>query len=339
MQEPRSHFICCFAIAFVIVAHVPSTIAAAAEKAAGSTQAVARLKLITLNCQFLPGLAAHANKRGGAAEVLYRAKTLGRLLAEGGYTIIALNEVFDGRARRELRDHLEKNFQVLTPPDTERSAYGIDSGLMLAVDRSLPILAKKTYVYGNDSDPKVYGIRADGFARKGVLYARVGYPGENRRNLFIEVLVTHLESHVASIREQQWQKLAAFVKQMTNPSHPILICGDLNTDGRPAAQRDPQSAYRRMIDTFAKRRSGATFVDVWPLLSAEPGGTDDQETKEGGPRIDYLFLSNPQAGPSILQPLAVRVNRFLDPRLVSLSDHSGVEAETEWIVGPISPRR
>jgi hypothetical protein len=329
-RKMRFHFICPLAAAATILVCGAWSVVSAAERTEELARGAARLKLITLNCQFLPGLAACANKRGGADQVPYRAQTLGRLLAEGGYSMIVLNEVFDRRARRELCDHLQKAFEVLTPPDAERSPYGIDSGLMLAVSRSLPILAHKTCVYGNDSDPLVYGLKGDGFARKGVLYARVGYSGGKQPGHFLEVFVTHLESHVAQIREQQWRKLAAFVKESVDPKHPVLICGDLNTDGGPAAQRDPKSPYRRMMEAFGKRQSGCALVDVWPRLSKEPGGTNDQTSKDGGRRIDYILLANPRAGLSKLRPLTVRVNRFLDPRVISLSDHSAVEAEMEW---------
>ena len=60
------------------------------------------------------------------------------------------------------------------------------------------------------------------------------------------------------------------------------------------------------------------------------GGTSEQQGESGGKRIDYLFLATPKKDLGQIEPIAIRVNRFLDSHVVALSDHSGVEADFVW---------
>jgi endonuclease/exonuclease/phosphatase family metal-dependent hydrolase len=290
------------------------------------------LKVITYNVQFLPGPGRLFNKRANAE---YRARTLGGLLA--AYDVIGLNEVFDDTPRRllteGLRAELGDAFHCVTAPDGERSAFGVDSGLML-VSR-LPVVARHSLRYGNDSSPLKHGFLADGFAAKGALHARLSRGPDAPADDCLDVFVTHLESREAAVREKQYAQFAGFVREHSGPGHPALLLGDFNTDGGPRAQQDPRSAYHRLLAALRPRRDGAEVRDLWPLLSKGPGGTSDQETDEGGKRIDYIFLANP-AGARPLRPQRVRVNRFLDGKVKALSDHSAVEAELEWAGARVS---
>lgn len=287
----------------------------------------APLKVITFNAQFLSGLAgALFNKR---ADAEYRARTLGRLLAEGGYDVIALNEAFDHRARAiltaELKQRLGEQFRSVTPPPSEQSVYGIGSGLML-VSR-LPILTSKTCVYGNDSNPLTHWLQGDGYVKKGIIFARLGSPG-NRTQGELDVFVTHLESVDRSIRDTQVARLAGFIRGQGDAERPCLILGDLNLDGRPSLQPD-DSEYGSMMAVLRPVRPNVE--DLWPRFhSTELGGTF-----EDGKRIDYILLSSPPAGSSALRPLAIRINSFLDAKVISLSDHSAVEADFAWSVPPL----
>lgn len=284
------------------------------------------LKVITYNVQFLPGPGRAFNKRGDPD---YRAREIGRRLAE--YDIIGFNEVFDEGPRdlllATLREHMGQECHVLRPPPDARSPFGIDSGLAL-VSR-LPILAAHHVSYGNDSSPLKYGLNADGFAAKGVLHARVGPRTDAPPAECFDVFVTHMESKDRQAREEQYGKLGEFVRLHAAPERPALILGDFNTRGNTAYRKDPTEAYHRLLTALRGARPGTEVIDVWPQLSDEEGGTNNQQSASGGWRIDYLFLSNPMSGPA-LRPRAVRVNRFLDPKVIALSDHSAVEAELDW---------
>jgi endonuclease/exonuclease/phosphatase family metal-dependent hydrolase len=286
------------------------------------------LKVITFNVQFLPGIGAFFNKRPDAE---YRARTLAHLLAKD-YDIIGLNEVFDSSCQDllldGLRERLGENFHCVTSPKCERSSFGIGSGLVLVT--RLPVLASHSLRYGNDSSVWKYGLWADGFAAKGALHARLSRGRDAAAHDTLDVFVTHLESQDPVVREAQYAKLAEFIRAFSAPNRPALILGDFNTDGRPNCLKDPASQYQRMYETLKHARPSASFIDLWPSLSSEPGGTNDPDIPDGGERIDYIFLSNPADARPRLRPTAVRVNQFLDAKMKSLSDHCAVEVDLLW---------
>jgi endonuclease/exonuclease/phosphatase family metal-dependent hydrolase len=281
------------------------------------------LKVMTYNVQFLPGPGRLFNKR---PDPRYRAATIAHMLSK--YDIIGLQEAFDSEPRTllldELRRQLGDDFHYVVPPDSERSSFGISSGLSIIT--RLPIIASHTMRYGNDSSVWRYGPQADGFAAKGALHARIRLPGDFPVERSVDVFVTHLESHEAAARETQYTLFAQFVRTHSEAGRPALLLGDFNTDGRSAFRKDSASAYNRMIAALTLGRPNATLMDVWPHLSDEPGGTNEQETAEGGERIDYIFLSQSADARPLLHPTAIRVRRFADAKVGFLSDHSGIDA-------------
>lgn len=285
------------------------------------------LKVITYNVQFLPGPAAIANKRKNPA---YRAETVGTLLAD--FDLVGLNEVFEQRFRDQLLARLKLSwgaaFQdaVIPKPDDKRVMGG------LAIAARSEFLVVNHVLFSQGSSVEKYGLKADGFAAKGVLHARIWRGGGAPKSEFVDVFVTHLESKDAAIRELQYRELSDFVKAKSDPNHPVIVMGDMNTRGNPSYQSDADSPYSRMLKIYSEARPERPFVDLWPALRpGELGGTNEQESTEIGNRIDYIFLSNPLAGQSRLEPKTICVNGYLDPKVVALSDHSAVEAELIWV--------
>jgi endonuclease/exonuclease/phosphatase family metal-dependent hydrolase len=76
------------------------------------------------------------------------------------------------------------------------------------------------------------------------------------------------------------------------------------------------------------RHAGLPLSDAWPSLQASRGGTRHALAPECD-RIDYIFSSTRQGACLALEPIAARVEPFLDPNVKegSLSDHAGVECE------------
>lgn len=301
-----------------------------AATATSETQAASdgrTLNVITYNVQFLPGPGAFANKRKNP---LYRAEAVGRLL--GRFDIVGLNEVFEQRPRdlllAQLKAAWDDNYQeiVIPKPDDERFMGG------LTIAGRSQFLATHHLLYSQGSSVKKYGLKADGFAAKGVLHARVWRGGQTAKSEFVDVFITHLESKDDEIRELQYRELSDFVREHADPAHPTIVMGDMNTRGNPSYREQPNSAYNRMLKIYNEARPDRPFVDLWPATYPEQlGGTNEQESSDIGNRIDYIFLSNPLAGHSRLEAKSVRVNGYLDPKVVALSDHSAVEAELEWV--------
>lgn len=281
------------------------------------------VKVVTYNVQFLPGIAAQANKR---KEPRYRAEQIGEKMA--AFDIVALNETFENKAREiildKLRDAWGDDFNVIASPKPEKQYNG---GCVIA--SRLPFLETNSVYYENYSRPKDYGIRADGFAAKGVIHARIKRSKDASDDDFIDVFATHMEARANDLREKQYPELAAFIKKNSDPDHATLLLGDLNTRGHPPYLTDPEAQYARLMGHLKSARS--EFIDVWSHLKpAKLGGTSEQESEDIGRRIDYILLANPAAAAHRLTPLDIRVNLHQDPRVVALSDHNAVEADFAW---------
>ncbi|MBX7164976.1 MAG: endonuclease/exonuclease/phosphatase family protein [Pirellulales bacterium] len=290
----------------------------------GPARAAEPVRAISYNVQFLPSLASIANKRGNTK---YRAAELGRKLAV--YDIVGLQEVFDDAPRNLLLAGLKQAWgDAYAEAVHPRPADGRFNG-GLAIATRLPILAWHATYYTKSSQPKEYGLRADGFAAKGVLHARIARSAE-RRDEFVDVFITHLEAAADELRPSQYKELAAFIAEHHDPAHPMLVMGDFNTHGNPADQDDATSAYHQVLTDMRGAAPKLRLVDLWPTLHGrELGGTNEQESTEIGNRIDYIFLANPVTA-ELLRPRAVRVNPFPDEKTKFLSDHSAVEADLEW---------
>jgi len=300
-----------------------AVLASGAEAADRASDEARKIRVISYNVQFLPSLAAAFNER---KEPEYRAQTIGREMAN--YDIVGLNEVFNDKPRELLLDELRQawgeRYQEIVSPDPDDSRF--NGGLTIAT--RLKMIDSHSMIYSVASSPKKYGFRADGFAAKGALHARI-LPDPERKDAFIDVFTTHLEARDDEIRVIQYQELSDFIKQHSDPTRPAIILGDFNTRGNPEYQSDPSSAYHVLLKRLNAAREGK-LLDLWPTLNTGNGGTSDQLSKDGGRRIDYIFVFQPLGGSSPLQPLSCRVNPFRDPKVDALSDHSAVEAEFAW---------
>ncbi len=138
-----------------------------------------------------------------------------------------------------------------------------------------------------------------------------------------------MDSKLASAREVQGRELAEFALKHTGPGNLALLMGDFNTRG-PAKPGDPppRPEYGGLIDRLRSFRPN--LEDGWLLAGQGPPGTSEQLEEDGGTRIDYVFIAPSIEQPSPLKLRSVKVERFLDPKVTSLSDHNAVAAEFDW---------
>jgi endonuclease/exonuclease/phosphatase family metal-dependent hydrolase len=281
----------------------------------------ATLRVITFNVQFLPNVAAYFNKRNDAS---YRAQAIGKAVA--GFDIIGLNELFDLRHREELLAELrnawgDSHCHVVTAPKDQYSLVGIDSGL--AIVTRFPIVESHSVPYGIGSSVAKYGMKADGLAAKGILHARVAMPNDR----LMDVFVTHLESLDSDIKRQQYAILSKTIHRYADGKLPVLLLGDFNTSGDKPERENETSEYANLLKSLNGGRPGASFLDLWPHLHADGGGTSDPGNGNGGSRIDYIFVSENPQNRARLTPIRVDVEPFLNKRTQTLSDHAAVKAE------------
>jgi len=283
------------------------------------------LRVITYNVQFLPDPVSDSNERPNPE---YRAARIAEQVSH--FDLIALQETFHDKRRAQIVEGIGKawfgELQLVASPTPDGF---FTSGGCLVVSKS-PIAAQHTTIFSNYSKPAEYGLRADGYAAKGVLHARVQRSAENTDD-FVDVFVTHLEARADDLRPLQYAEIAAFVKQYSSADHPALLLGDLNTRGAAKFRSDPQSQYSQLMQQLASARSSRDWIDVWPHLRGDTlGGTTEQKSPDVGKRIDYILLSNPVPPHSQLVPISVAVKLFQDMKVTALSDHNAVAAELEW---------
>lgn len=301
-------------------------VAAPAQPFSGPTQprSGALIRVITYNVQFLPGIAAASNKR---KDPEYRARRIAEEVSK--FDIVALEETFFDRYREQIIETVRQSWgahlnSMVSPKPEGRYANG---GCLLLT--RFPIVQSSSMVFEHFSKPEDFGVRADGFAAKGVIHARLALDESDRENT-LDVFVTHLEARDDSLRPLQYKEMAEFIKKAAVPGRPVLLMGDLNTRGMIEYRNDPNSQYSVLLRELAGARSHG-FVDLWPALHGDAlGGTTNQDSADTGRRIDYILLSNPAPPASQLRPLSIAVNPFQDLRVVALSDHNAVTAEFEW---------
>ncbi len=284
-------------------------------------------RVISYNVQFLPPIARHMNKR---PRHLYRAEQIAEKMA--AFDLVGLNETFDDEPRRIIHAHLRKkwgeNCHIMFGPDPRDGRY--NGGLSL-ISR-YRFIKTDSVIYKNFSSPLKYGIQADGFAAKGVLYAQVEFPEKNfGDNRLLDVFVTHLEARDGSLRRKQFDELASFIKQKVSADIDFILLGDLNTRGNLKYRQAPGSTYNQLWDVLTQAVPRHHLVDSWPSLHPdEDGGTKNQTEPTRGPRIDYIILGQTMNRCSHLSVEKVRVNPYLDEKVQALSDHCAVEATLTW---------
>lgn len=322
---------------FLLVWHGVTAPFAGAEGTA--TKSTDKIRVITYNVQFLPDPASSKNERPNP---IYRASRIAEEVSQ--FDIVALQETFHDIHRQALREQVEAAWNGRASSIHSPTPKGFfTSGGCLLLSR-LPFAKTGSTVYKNFSKPADYGLRADGFAAKGVIHARVISALDGSRGVdnvpaecdgavadCVDCFVTHLEARDDALRPRQYLELAAFVKEQSKADSPVLILGDLNTRGGEQFRNEPESQYAALVRALQAVKPDGEVVDTWPhLKGAALGGTTHQESPEIGKRIDYIFLINPPRPHAQLNPLSAQVRLFQDPQIVALSDHNAVVAEFEW---------
>lgn len=144
--------------------------AASSSREFTTAQFTVPMRIVSYNVHLLPDIAARlAGKRGESA---YRAQAIGKQLAE--FDLIGLSEAFDRDYTQALLRTLQSNptipFAIAHGPGRS-GRHLIGSGLVLA--SRWPIEQTHTITYSQASRFLTDGFKADGFAAKGALHARI----------------------------------------------------------------------------------------------------------------------------------------------------------------------
>jgi endonuclease/exonuclease/phosphatase family metal-dependent hydrolase len=284
--------------------------------------AAAPVRLFFYNTHLLPGIAQTIAGHRGQDE--YRTAAIAAKLHR--YDLIGLCEVFESDRRREIiriaQQDSRNAFRAIEQPKPWGRHF-IGSGLLML--SRYPIEGEPHFItYRHASRIVTNGWKADGFAAKGAIHARLRlreYPAA-----YADCFLTHLESVSAKARAEQVKELAGFIAEHASLDRPAILMGDLNVAADfPASGGAPDSEYLRLANslTYGAQR----LVDLWPIFHAGRGGTSDALAQEDCRRIDYVFISPPQLTGPTVEPLSIRVEPFLDEKVKqgSLSDHAALE--------------
>lgn len=194
--------------------------------------------------------------------------------------VLCIQEVFLSEAERffdalphphKLRDENETRFSPLT--------FG---GSGLAVVSRLPFLRQTLQAF---APPHVGTER---FARKGMLHVRVEVFGTT-----MDVISTHLQSGASAkardIRKRQLGELRRFVDGVARPGGAVVVCGDLNIDGRAANGRVEYAALTAAFEGFVDLGAASD----WPTFHPHPEANalaHRYYASEGAQRLDYVLF-------------------------------------------------
>jgi endonuclease/exonuclease/phosphatase family metal-dependent hydrolase len=301
----------------------------------------ATLDLLQYNVQFLnPGL-PDALFSGHWPNTTARAQEIGRRIS--CFDIVGLNETVNEDRRREILDAAEANsgacekpalhpdgrhvamvdgpdlapgvIKLPTPDEITSVGSGNQTPIIddeVTIMTRLPIIATHMQRYQNGS-----GI--DAFAAKGIVHARLWYPGQ-RAKVAIDVFATHLDQD-AGVHDSQVAQLGDFVRAHSAPDRPTIIMGDFNIKGDTTDDPANDTEYSRMMATL-RQKVNPNLRDTGFGL----GGTNEARDQ----RIDFVLSANtPMYGGE------ARVEDFPHPTAAAphttLSDHAGVSwSDASW---------
>lgn len=320
---------------------IAKSIEAAAAVVPGANQV--KFKVFSQNTMLLPGAAVALSQR---------VPCINNLVKE--YNIIGLQEVFQEESQNKIVRYwhaqhglktdsvkLDKTIlaQKVKVEDTDNPPHGPKIIDARPNDREVQIVVDKHFVMGPDQKDwdqdggllilSKYPILAasgfnfknyggwDGFANKGVIYARVQVGSKPEE--YIHVFNTHLQAHTepddVAIRKKQLLEIQEFIRKAVGvgkkpdkpDGYPIIIMGDFNI-----IAGDPE--YETMEKNLLIYQKDPFLVDAWPIDNAKKQpdytwiGEDDKPSKEENSpfgtlgntladetekrqRIDYIFYN------------------------------------------------
>lgn len=195
------------------------------------------------------------------------------------FDVVALQEAFWGIWQLDLIECARKKGLVHYTRGPGVDAKGffrkfkiMGSGLLLL--SRYPLVNVTTMIYSS-------GVRSDARATKGAIYAEVMYGADqSEKDPKMSIITTHLQASyenwsesdkTTQARFKQLSELHDWVKGKWDGSSPLLLLGDLNTNGRP----EPQNLHSaEMPRDFMVNGS----TNAWPNTGkSQPSGNSTQE--------------------------------------------------------------
>jgi len=200
-----------------------------------------QLKVLTWNIWMVPGWTGQSPKNAA------RARAIGEELAKLDFDVLCFIKAFDAPARAALRDELGARYpHRYGPLNFNGSVFKINGGVYVLSKVPLTVVRE---IQWRDS------AGAESMSRKGAMLLRGAIEGSP-----FQLIGLHMQGeskpgdHHQKIRNKQIAQLSAeLVSAASDPSVPLFICGDFNTQRRdhedPFAESAAYLAMMKLLGT------------------------------------------------------------------------------------------
>ena len=200
-------------------------------------QAKDSLRLLTWNIFMISPIAPRQSQR---------AEAIGKLLAEGDYDVIVLQEAFNNKRIDQIKKHIDSIYPYQVLPKKKKAIYS--SGVWIL--SKLPFLETDAIMFKKR-------LHFDRFADKGAVRVRA-----QKGDFKLDVIGSHTQAMVkpkhSDVREAQYRRIRNNL--FKNDSVPVLIIGDLNTPKKPVDR------YGNMLEIL-EAKDGPVLVPEGSLAS------------------------------------------------------------------------
>lgn len=209
-------------------------------------------------------------------------------IAEGGYDVVCLQELFDEKRRQQIADGLSaQGYWVIRKADNGDWAHE-DSGLLVA----------SRHPIDDDWHFSEYQARAsaDAWADKGILGCRIYLNPRSHGCTYLHLFNTHLQSQAsrARVRESRLRQARRFITRHLQPTpghqSAAILCGDFNVVEDSVEYPLLVAALRTGRDLLRVIHPNAARYPAYTWNPHENGNM--MHPSDPGPeRLDYVFGS------------------------------------------------
>jgi len=214
-----------------------------------------------------------------------RARAIGEELAKLDFDILCLIKAFDAPARDELREKLGSRYRFRYGPLNDSGPlFSINGGVYIM--SRIPLTVVKEIRYRDSKGLESHSL-------KGAMLLK----GEHEGKPF-QIIGTHLQGeekpgdHNQPTRDKQIAQLAEqLVHKVADPTVPLFLCGDFNTQRQDSKQPTTESkAYLSML----RRLEAVNGPELRVTLDDRRAHNDlanDDTGRQG--ELDYILLRAP----------------------------------------------
>lgn len=200
-------------------------------------QADDSLRILTWNIFMISPIAPRQSQR---------AEAIGKVLAQGEYDVIVLQEAFRNNRIAQIKKYVDSIYPYQVLPKKKKAIYS--SGVWIL--SKLPFLETQAILFKKR-------LHFDRFADKGAVRVRV-----QKGDFKLDVIGSHTQAMVrpkhSDVREAQYSRIRDCLYR--NDSVPVLVIGDLNTPKKPVDR------YGNMLEILGAK-DGPVLVPKETLVS------------------------------------------------------------------------